>query len=144
MGAILVSGLVLLTAWRSMLDSGERLWQYQFEWPTLTAASEASALRTLTGILILAFFIWLVFGVLGSWAEAPPRRSLRGNPATSAVVSLAHVRPAGLTQLHFSYWFEGGFKSRRSLGYVAWDRWHSKPTQMLSPTDSRFTTQPKK
>jgi hypothetical protein len=72
MGTIIVSGLVLLTAWRSMLDRGERLWQYQFEWPTLTAASEASALRGLMVILILGFFVWLVFGVLGSWLKRHP------------------------------------------------------------------------
>ncbi len=72
MGAILVSGMVLLTAWRSMLDSVERLWQYQFEWPALTAASEASALRALMVILIVAFFVWLVFGVLGSWLKRHP------------------------------------------------------------------------
>jgi HupE / UreJ protein len=71
-GTIVVSGLVLLTAWRSMLDRGERLWQYQFEWPTLTAASEASALRVLMVILILAFFVWLIFGVLGSWLKRHP------------------------------------------------------------------------
>jgi membrane-bound ClpP family serine protease len=72
MGTIVVSGLVLLTAWRSMLDRGERLWQYQFEWPMLTAASEASALRALMVILILAFFVWLIFGVLGSWLKRHP------------------------------------------------------------------------
>ena len=72
MGAIIVSGLVLLTAWRSMLDRGQRLWQYQFEWPTLTAASEASALRALMVILILGFFVWLIFGVLGSWLKRHP------------------------------------------------------------------------
>jgi hypothetical protein len=71
-GTIVVSGLVLLTAWRSMLDRGERLWQYQFEWPTLTAASEASGLRVLMVILILAFFVWLIFGVLGSWLKRHP------------------------------------------------------------------------
>jgi hypothetical protein len=72
MGTILVSGLVLLTAWPAMLDRGGRLWQYQFAWPTLTAASEASAMRVLMVILILACFVWLVFGVLGSWLKRHP------------------------------------------------------------------------
>jgi hypothetical protein len=72
MGAIIISGLVLLTAWRSMLDRGERLWQYQFTWPTLTAASEAASMRALMVILILVFLVWLVFGVLGSWLKRHP------------------------------------------------------------------------
>ena len=72
MGTILVSGLVLLTAWPAMLDRGGRLWQYQFVWPTLTAASEASAMRGMMVILILAFFVWLIFGVLGSWLKRHP------------------------------------------------------------------------
>ena len=72
MGAIIISGLVLLTAWRSMLDRGERLWQYQFTWPTLTAASEAAAMRAMMVILILVFLVWLIFGVLGSWLKRHP------------------------------------------------------------------------
>jgi HupE / UreJ protein len=71
-GAILVSGLVLLTAWRSMLDRGERLWEYQFTWPTLTAASEADAMRGMMVILVLVFLVWLVFGVLGNWLKRHP------------------------------------------------------------------------
>ena len=80
MGTIIVSGLVLLTAWRSMLDHVERLWQYQFAWPTLTAASEASAMRGLMVILILACMVWLVFGVLGSWLKRHPGDGSAGVP----------------------------------------------------------------
>jgi hypothetical protein len=71
-GTVIVSGLVLLTAWPSMLTRLERLWQYQFEWPTLTAGSEASAMRGLMLILILAFLVWLAFGALGSWLKRHP------------------------------------------------------------------------
>ncbi len=80
MGAIIVSGLVLLTAWRSMLDRGERLWQYQFTWPTLTASSEAATMRALMVILILVFLVWLVFGVLGSWLKRHPSDSSASVP----------------------------------------------------------------
>ena len=69
MGTIIVSGLVIQTAWRSMLDRAERLRKYQFEWPALTAASEASALRWLMVIIILACLVWLVFGMLDSWLK---------------------------------------------------------------------------
>jgi hypothetical protein len=75
MGTIIVSGLVLLTAWPSMLDRGGRLWQYQFAWPAFTATSETSAMRGMMVILILAFFVWLVFGVLGSWLRRHPADS---------------------------------------------------------------------
>jgi HupE / UreJ protein len=72
MGTMIVSGLVLLTAWRSMLDRAEHLWEYQFIWPTLTTASEAGAMRALMVILILAFLVWLVFEAVGSWLKRRP------------------------------------------------------------------------
>jgi hypothetical protein len=72
MGTIIVSGLVIQTAWRSMLDRMERLRLYQFEWPTLTAASEANVLRELMVILILACLVWLLFGALESWLKRNP------------------------------------------------------------------------
>jgi hypothetical protein len=72
MGTIILSGLVIQTAWRSMLDRGGRLRQYQFEWPTLTAASAASAMRGLMVVMILASLVWLVFGLLGSWLKSNP------------------------------------------------------------------------
>jgi hypothetical protein len=80
MGTIIISGLVLLTAWRSMLDRGERLWQYQFTWPTLTAASEAATLRAMMVILIFVFLVWLVFGVLGAWLKRHPGDSSASVP----------------------------------------------------------------
>lgn len=71
-GTIIVSGLVIQTAWRLMLDRGERLRRYQFEWPALTATSGASAMRWVTAVIILACLVWLVFRILGSWLKRNP------------------------------------------------------------------------
>jgi hypothetical protein len=68
-GTLVVSGLVLLTAWRSMLDRIAQLRQYQFLWPALTASAEAAAMRGLILIIILACLAWLLFGVLGAWVK---------------------------------------------------------------------------
>ena len=58
MGTISVSALVAHTGWHWMLERGEQLRKYHFEWPGLTAAFLAS----LTGWLMVA-----VVGVMILW-----------------------------------------------------------------------------
>jgi hypothetical protein len=60
MGTIILSALVAHTAWHWMLDRADRLRQYPFRWPEITAALLASATRWLMLIVIAAGLIWLV------------------------------------------------------------------------------------
>ncbi len=60
MGTIILSALVAHTGWHWMLDRGERLRQFRFVWPVLTAAMLAAAMRVLMVILILGGLVWLV------------------------------------------------------------------------------------
>jgi hypothetical protein len=73
MGTIILSALVAHTGWHWMLERADRLRQYRFDWPTITAASLASLLRWLTGVLILAGMAWL--------ASTVARRRARRTPA---------------------------------------------------------------
>ncbi len=64
MGTIILSALVAHTAWHWMLDRADRLRQFPFEWPEITAALLASATRWLMLIVLAAALIWL-FGFSG-------------------------------------------------------------------------------
>ena len=59
-GTIILSALVAHTAWHWMTERGERLAQYTFAWPELTAAFLASAMRWLMLGLIAAAVVWLI------------------------------------------------------------------------------------
>jgi hypothetical protein len=59
MGTIILSAIVAHTAWHWMTDRVERLSQFRFEWPTLTAAQLASTLGWLTVLVFLAGLAWL-------------------------------------------------------------------------------------
>jgi hypothetical protein len=77
MGTILLSALVAHTAWHWMLDRGEVLRQYRFEWPALDVAFAASAMRGLMLLLILAGAAWTMYAfyarlMRGRSAEAAP------------------------------------------------------------------------
>lgn len=56
-GTVILSILVGHTAWHWMLERGERL--SRFPWPTLDAASLASAMRWLMALLIIAGLAWV-------------------------------------------------------------------------------------
>lgn len=60
MGTILLSALVAHTGWHWMLDRGERLAQYRFGWPVLTAARLATAMHWLMAMLIVAALMWCI------------------------------------------------------------------------------------
>ena len=60
MGAIVLSALVAHTGWHWMADRAGRLRQFPFEWPVLSAAFLAVALRWLMAMVFLAGVVWLV------------------------------------------------------------------------------------
>ena len=64
MGTIILSALVAHTGWHWMLERGNQLRQFRFEWPVLTAALLAGALRWLMLIVALAGLVWLVSAAL--------------------------------------------------------------------------------
>ena len=64
MGTIILSALVAHTGWHWMIERAERLRQFQFQWPTLTAASLVSILRSLMLLVVLAGVIWFVSALL--------------------------------------------------------------------------------
>ena len=57
-GTIVLSAFVAHTGWHWMLERGARLAQYRWEWPDLTAAFLATAVRWLMLIVILAGLFW--------------------------------------------------------------------------------------
>jgi hypothetical protein len=63
MGTIILSALVVHTAWHWLIDRGDRLRQYQFEWPVFDTIFAVGLLRWLMLAVIVAAFAWLVFGV---------------------------------------------------------------------------------
>jgi hypothetical protein len=60
LGIIILSALVVHTAWHWMLERGELLARFPF--PTLDAAFLASLMRGLLAMLILAAGVWIVHG----------------------------------------------------------------------------------
>jgi hypothetical protein len=63
-GTIILSALVAHTGWHWMIDRADRLRQFHFEWPVLTAALLAKVMHWLMLMVILAGLIWLI-GLLG-------------------------------------------------------------------------------
>jgi hypothetical protein len=64
MGTIILSALVAHTGWHWMIERGEILKQFRFEWPTITTALLANVLFWLMLLAISAGLIWLVSVVL--------------------------------------------------------------------------------
>src|SRR5215813_11456412 len=64
MGTIILSALVVHTGWHWMIERGDRLRQFQFQWPALTAALLVSILRWLILLVVLAGLIWFVSALL--------------------------------------------------------------------------------
>jgi len=63
-GTIILSALVAHTGWHWMIERWDRLRQFHFSWPVLSAAGLASATRWLLLIVIAAGLAWLLFAVL--------------------------------------------------------------------------------
>jgi uncharacterized membrane-anchored protein YitT (DUF2179 family) len=57
MGTILISAIVAHTAWHWTIDRGRDL--SRFDWPSMTTAGLASAVRWLTILVVFAALVWL-------------------------------------------------------------------------------------
>jgi hypothetical protein len=77
MGTIILSALVAHTGWHWMLERWDRLRQFRFAWPELTAAFLAGAMRWLMAALILAGLVWLVSGLLRDRVGRSPALPLK-------------------------------------------------------------------
>ena len=64
MGTVILSAVVAHTGWHWMLQRGERLRQFQFQWPTVDALLLAGALRWLMLLLIGAALAFWAFRLL--------------------------------------------------------------------------------
>ena len=60
MGVIVLSAIVAHTGWHWMIERGQRLMQFRFEWPVFDALFLASLLRWLMILVALAGLLWLV------------------------------------------------------------------------------------
>jgi hypothetical protein len=63
MGTIILSALVAHTGWHWMLDRAEKLSQFHFTWPALTADLLIAVLHWLMAIVFLSGVLWF-FSVL--------------------------------------------------------------------------------
>src|SRR5207249_10286901 len=60
-GTIILSTIVAHTAWHWMTDRFDRLRQFQFAWPALTASLMLSVVRWLMGAVIIVGLLWLIW-----------------------------------------------------------------------------------
>ena len=77
MGTIILSALVAHTGWHWMLERWDRLRQFRFAWPELTAAFLAGAMRWLMAAVILAGLVWLVSALLHKPRQQVARATLK-------------------------------------------------------------------
>jgi hypothetical protein len=64
LGTIVMSALIVHTAWHATGDRWEVLRRFTFEWPAIDAALLAAALRGMMLLVAAAALYWLVFGLL--------------------------------------------------------------------------------
>lgn len=69
-GTIILSALVAHTAWHWMTERFDRLLQFQFVWPSLTATLMLWTVRWLMAMVLLAGMLWLIRMY---WTPASPR-----------------------------------------------------------------------
>jgi hypothetical protein len=74
-GTIILSALLAHTGWHWMIDRADRLRQFHFEWPVLTAALLAKLLNWLLLIVILAGLVWLIGLASRRLGSRQPKRS---------------------------------------------------------------------
>ena len=79
MGTIILSALVAHTAWHWMTERADRLSLYRVEWPELTFALLASAMRWLMLLAMIAGLVWFLGSLLRRGRYPRPSGSLLGN-----------------------------------------------------------------
>jgi hypothetical protein len=77
MGTIILSALVAHTGWHWMLERGDRLRQYRFDWPEWNAAFAANVMRWSMAVLLLAGAVWLAASMLNR--RAAPKTEVAPN-----------------------------------------------------------------
>ena len=75
MGTIILSAFVAHTGWHWMLDRVDHLRQFAFQWPALSAALLASAMRWLMVALLLAGLLWALSRMLSKRAARTARNN---------------------------------------------------------------------
>src|SRR5450432_1524668 len=79
MGTIILSALVAHTAWHWMTERADRLSLYRVEWPELTLALMASAMRWSMLLAMIAGLAWFLGSLLRRGRYPRPSGSLLGN-----------------------------------------------------------------
>jgi len=82
MGTIILSALVAHTAWHWMIERWGVLSQFHPQWPTLTDAVLATAIRWLMLLVALAGGVWFTWAALRH--RRKPAHRIPGTPATEA------------------------------------------------------------
>jgi HupE/UreJ protein len=72
MGTIILSAIIAHTGWHWMIDRGEVLRQFQFQWPAMDAIFLLSVVRWLMVLVALAGALWLTAVLSRRW-QKPPR-----------------------------------------------------------------------
>lgn len=81
-GTIVLSALVAHTSWHWMLERGDQLRQFRFEWPTLSVALLAMAVRWLMLLLVVAGAAWLIYSVVRNVINQPTEDNATVRTAT--------------------------------------------------------------
>ena len=92
-GTIILSAIVAHTAWHWMMERWSDL--SRFDWPVMTAAGLAGALRWLMGLVLLAGLVWLVAVV----RTGPPCGATRHRTA-DPLIRLLHNLQLVVDRLH--------------------------------------------
>ncbi len=72
-GAIILSALLVHTGWHWMIERAERLSQYSWQWPTVTAGFILDVTRWLTAVVALAGVAWLAWVTRRHWIPKAPQ-----------------------------------------------------------------------
>jgi hypothetical protein len=59
-GTIILSAMVAHTGWHWMIDRADKLRQFQFEWPALTAGFMLTVVRWLIAVVVIVGLGWLI------------------------------------------------------------------------------------
>jgi hypothetical protein len=75
LGTIILSAIVAHTAWHWMAERFDRLVQFQFVWPALTATFMLWIVRWLMVLVVLAGLLWLVRSSVGAVYDRPQSKN---------------------------------------------------------------------
>ncbi len=76
MGSIILSALIVHTAWHWMLERGSALGAYRFAWPVLDLAFAASAMRAAIVLIIAGLALWGLAALGSRLGRVEPERGV--------------------------------------------------------------------